>query len=81
MSLQCVVHYPRIQFGPKIIPLDDHKFKVLLSNKEARGRLGDENAHEEQRKTIPSAFDANKHGAHSECYKKFTMGTSIEKRK
>ena len=57
MSLQCAVDYSEIQHGSKIIALDDHKFSVLLSNKEARVRLGGYNSHEQQCNSIQISFD------------------------
>ena len=77
-KLTCVVHYPRL-ITSSILPLNDHKPSVLLSNKEAREKLGGEYAHIEQCEGIP--FDLTVHGTHTECYKKFTLAKSIKKRK
>ena len=77
MTLQCFIYYQHLKNTSKIIPLNQHKFQ----NREARRKLGGENTHEQQRKSIPPSFDSSKHGAHTECYKKFTMGLNIAKRK
>ena len=81
MALQCVIHYQHLKTTSKIIPLNQHKFQILNQNREARRKLGGENTHEQQSKSIPPSFDSSKHGAHTECYKKFTMGLKIAKRK
>ena len=75
MTLQCVVYYSEIQHGSKIIPLDDQKFNVLLSNKEARECLGDDNSHEQQCNFILISFDVQ-----NMVLMLVTMGTSIAKR-
>ena len=71
------IHYQHLKNTSNIIPLKQHKFQ----NREARRKLGGQNRHEQQRKSIPPSFDSSKHGAHTECYKKFTMGLNIAKRK
>ena len=81
MALQCVIHYQHLKTTSKIIPLNQHKFQILNQNREARRKLGGENTHEQQSKSIPPSFDSSKYGAHTECYKKFTMGLNIAKRK
>ena len=81
MTLQCAIHYQHLKTTSKIIPLNQHKFQILNQNREARRKLGGENTHEQQSKSIPPSFDSSKHGAHTECYKKFTMGLNIAKRK
>ena len=81
MTLQCIIHYLHLKTTLKIIPLNQHKFQILNQNREARRKLGGENTHEQQSKSIPPSFDSSKHGAHTECYKKFTMGLKIAKRK
>ena len=81
MTLQCVIHYQHLKTTSKIIPLNQHKFQILNQNREARHKLGGENTHEQQSESIPPSFDSSKHGAHTECYKKFTMGLKIAKRK
>ena len=81
MTLQCAIHYQHLKTTSKIIPLNQHKFQILNQNREARRKLGGENTHEQQSKSIPPSFDSSKHGAHTECYKKFTMGLKIAKRK
>ena len=81
MTLQCIIHYEHLKTTSKIIPLNQHKFQILNQNREARRKLGGENTHEQQSKSIPPSFDSSKHGAHTECYKKFTMGLKIAKRK
>ena len=81
MTLQCIIHYLHLKTTLKIIPLNQHKFQILNQNREARRKLGGENTHEQQSKSIPPSFDSSKHGAHTECYKKFTMGLNIAKRK
>ena len=65
----------------KIIPLNRHKFQIFNQNKEARRQLGGEYAFEQQSKSIPPCFDSSKYGAHTECYKTFTMGSNKTKRK
>ena len=75
MTLQCVIHYPHLKTTSKIIPLNQHKFQILNQNKKARRQLGLENAHEQHGKSIPPSFDSSKHGAHTKCYKKFTIQT------
>ena len=81
MTLQCIIHYEHLKTTSKIIPLSQHKFQILNQNREARRKLGGENTHEQQSKSIPPSFDPSKHGAHTECYKKITMGLNIAKRK
>ena len=81
MTLQCAIHYQHLKTTSKIIPLNQHKFQILNQNREARRKLGGENTHEQQSKSIPPSFDSSKYGAHTECYKKFTMGLNIAKRK
>ena len=75
------IHYQHLNTTSKIIPLNQHKFQILNQNREARRKLGGENTHEQQSKSIPPSFDSSKHGAHTECYKKFTIGLNIAKRK
>ena len=81
MTLQYVIHNQHLKTTSKIIPLNQHKFQILNQNREARRKLRGENAHEQQSKSIPPSFDSSKHGAHTECYKKFTMGLNIANRK
>ena len=81
MTLQCVIHYQHLKSTSKIIPLNRHKFQILNQNREARRKSGVENTHEQQSKSIPPSFHSSKHGAHSECYKRFTMGLNIAKTK
>ena len=81
MTLQCVIHYQHLKTTSKIIRLNQHKFQILNQNREARRKLGGENTHEQQSKSIPPSFDSSKHGAYAECYKKFTMCLNIAKRK
>ena len=73
--------YQHLNTTSKTIPLNQHKFQILNQNREARRKLDGENTHEQQSKYIPPSFDSSKHGAHTECYKKFTMGLNIAKRK
>ena len=75
------IHYQHLRTTSKIIPLNQHKFQILNQNKEARHKVGREKAHEQKCKSIPPSFDSSKHGAHTEYYKKFTMGLNIAKRK
>ena len=81
MTLQCVIHYQHLKITSKIIPLNQHKLQILNQNREARSKLGGENTHEQQSNSIPISFDSSKHGAHTECYKKFMKGLNIAKRK
>ena len=81
MTLQCIVHYLHFKTTSKIIPLNQDKFQTLNQNRDARRKLGGENTHEQQSKSIPPSFDPSKHGAHTECYKKITMGLNIAKGK
>ena len=81
MTLQCAIHYQHLKTTSKIIPLNQHKFQILNQNREARHKLGGENTHEQQSESIPPSFDSSKHGAHTECYKNFTMRLNIAKRK
>ena len=69
MTLQCIIHYLHLKTTSKIIPLSQHKFQILNQNREARRKLGGENTHEQQSKSIPRSFDPSKHGAHTECHK------------
>ena len=69
MTLQCIIHYLHLKTTSKIIPLNQHKFQILNQNREARRKLGGENTHEQQSKSIPPSFDPSKHGAHTECHK------------
>ena len=69
MALQCVIHCQHLKTTSKIIPLNQRKFQNLNRNREARHKLGGENTHEQQSKSIPSSFDPSKHGAHTECHK------------
>ena len=80
MTLQCIIHYLHLKTTSKIIPLNQHKFQILNQNREARRKLGGENTHEQQSKSVIPSFDSSKHGAHTECFKKFTMGLNIAKR-
>ena len=73
--------YQHLNTTSKTIPLNQHKFQILNQNREARRKLDGENTHEQQSKYMPPFFDSSKHGAHTECYKKFTMGLNIAKRK
>ena len=81
MTLQCVIHYQHLKNISKIIQLSRHKFQILNQNREATRKLGGENTHEQQNKSIPPSFDLSKYDAHSECSKKFTMVLNIAKRK
>ena len=81
MTLQRVIHYQQLNTTLKIIPLNQHKLQILNQNRVARCKLGGENAHEQQSKSIPPPFDSSKHGLHAECYKKFTVGLNIATRK
>ena len=81
MTLQCIIHYLHLKTTLKIIPLNQHKFQILNQNREARRKLGGENTHEQQSKSILPSFDPSKHAVHTECYKTFTMGLNIAKRK
>ena len=57
MILQCVIYYQHLNTPSKIIPLNQHKFQILNQNGEARRKLGEENAYEQESKSIPSSFD------------------------
>ena len=80
-TLQCVIHYKHLKTTSKIIPLNQHKSQILNQNRRAGRKLGGENVRKQQSKSIPPSFDSSKHGAHTECYKKFTIGLNIAKRK
>ena len=80
-KLECVVHYKHLHVTDAILPLTAHKFTVLQSNVLARRQLGGDYEHAEQCATIPEDFDESKHGTHNTCYKKFTMGTSIARKR
>ena len=80
------MHSLQTNYDLSLVTFEDHiknnsKFQILNQNKEARRQLGGKNTHEMQSKSIPPSFDSCKHGAHTECYKKFTMGSNIVKRK
>ena len=81
MTLQCVIHYQHLKTTSKKIPLNQRKLQILNQNREDRRKLGGENPHEQQSKSIPPSFHSSTHGAHTECYKKFTMSLNIAKRK
>ena len=61
--------------------LNQHRFQILNQSKEAGRQLGGENVYEEQSQSISPTFDFIKCDAHTECYKKFTVGSNIAKRK
>ena len=75
------VYTPHLKTTSKKNPLNQHKLQILNQNKEARDQLARVNAHEQQDKSLPPSFDSSKYGVHTECYKKFTMGSNIAKRK
>ena len=68
-----VIHQPYLKTTSKIIPHNQHKFRILNQNKEARCQLGGDYAYEQQSKSVPSCFDSSKYDAHIEYYKKFTV--------
>ena len=80
-KLECVVHYKHLHVADAILPLTAHKFTVLQSNVLARRQVGGDYEHAEQCATIPEDFNESKHGTHNTCYKKFTMATSIARKR
>ena len=81
MTLQCVIHYQHLKNTGKIIPLNQHKFKILNHTKETRRKFGRQKAHDEQSKSMPPSLDSSKYNAHTECYKRITMSSNIPKSK
>ena len=80
-GMRCVVHYNSIKNNEPITPLNTSTFNTLCNNKSARQRLGSENEHTPQCESVPDILDTQIHGYHKKCYKKFTKGLSIEKKK
>ena len=80
MVFKCVVHYPHLKVT-KLTRLNEQKLETLKKCKVTRQSLIDHNVHDEQCKTISQKLGTSKHGIHSECYKKFTMGFTVAKRK
>ena len=79
--VKCVVHYRHLNVTARIVPLDKNKFETLQKAKTARKILGGENEHLEQCVAVPEIFDPCSHGAHIECYKKFTLALSTAKKR
>ena len=48
MTLQCVIHYQHLKTRSKIIPLNQHKFKILNQNRETRPKFVGESKHKQQ---------------------------------
>ena len=74
----CVVHYGNIR-EEKLIKLTDASHKTLLDNKAVREKLGGDNWHEEQCRSIPS-FVGEECYYHQTCYAKFTLAKSYARR-
>ena len=62
------------------MPLTESKHENLLENRTIRRDLGGANEHFEQCDTVPEILDTSIHGAHTVCYKKFTMAKSLKRR-
>ncbi len=62
-----------------MIKLTDASHNTLLDNKAVREKLGGDNWHEEQCRSIPS-FVGEEHYYHRTCYAKFTLAKSYAKR-
>ena len=79
--LRCVVHYNSLNTSKEIKPLTQATLNTLKENKKARIQLGGANEHSKQCQSVPNVCDPTKHGYHRTCYKKFTKGASILKKK
>ena len=75
--MKCVIHYPHIAFSEKLTPVDESRWRELVSAKECRVRLGGKYVHE-QIHSIPNTYTENLH-YHRECYANFTRARSDEK--
>ena len=79
--VKCVVHYRHLNVTARVVPLDERKFETLQKAKTARKILGGDNEHFEQCVAVPENFDPYSQGAHTECYKKFTLALSTAKKR
>ena len=76
----CIIYYDCVSVSGKLRQITNTTLKTFKKNKVARIALGGDNFHQLQSAGIPETLDKSYY-VHPECYKKFTLAVSLEKRK
>ena len=80
-SRNCVVHYDGIDLASSTVrPLTKNAFETLLANKSVWERLAEDHLHKKQADNLPVTWNES-YGYHPQCFKKFTMAVSIERKR
>ena len=76
----CIIHYDCVCISGKLCQITSTALKTLKKNNVAHIVLDGDNLHQLQSAGIPETLEKNYY-VHPECYKKFTLAVSLEKRK
>ncbi len=78
---KCIVHYSSINTSDYVVKGSEESYKTLIECQKIREKLGGENQHKEQCKSLGHDFEHSEIFYHRECFQKFTYAKTLLKRK